>query len=254
MTPQRQAKIVTTTEPSEGERLQKVLARIGYGSRRVCEDLITDGAVTVNGAVAVLGTRVRSSDEVAVDGTVVATKPDLVTYLLNKPVGVITTASDTHNRQIITDLVPESPRVFPVGRLDKDTEGLILMTNDGQLAHRLTHPRFGVAKEYLATVSSRPSRADLRALRNGVELDDGITAPATVSEVSPAMLKMVIHEGRNRQIRRMCEAVGCPVTRLVRTRIGLLVDRKLKPGQWRNLSRDELLRLQQQAHLAQSTD
>jgi len=243
-------KKLTTTEPPEGERLQKVLARIGYGSRRVCEDLIADEAVTVNGTIAVLGTRVRPGDEVAVDGTVVATKPDLVTYLLNKPVGVITTAADTHDRQIITDLVPDSPRVFPVGRLDKDTEGLILMTNDGQLAHRLTHPRFGVAKEYLATVANRPSRADLRRLRNGVELEDGLTAPAVVSEVAPGVVKLVIHEGRNRQVRRMCEAVGCPVTRLVRTRIGLLVDRKLKPGQWRHLSNDELLRLQEQAHHA----
>lgn len=228
----------------DGERLQKALARIGFGSRRICEELIGEGRVTVNGQIARLGGRVRVGDELAVDGTVVSARPDLVTYLLNKPAGVVSTAADTHGRPIVTDLVPASPRVFSVGRLDMDTEGLILLTNDGDLAHRLTHPSFGVPKQYLASLASRPSRGALRKLREGVELDDGTTSPAAVSEVSPGVITITIHEGRNRQVRRMCEAVGHPVTRLVRTRIGPLSDNRLKPGQSRLLTVDETLLLQ----------
>ncbi|MGF1599288.1 MAG: pseudouridine synthase [Acidimicrobiales bacterium] len=229
----------------EGERLQKVLARAGLGSRRVCEDLIAEGRVTVDGTVVVLGARVDPErQQVAVDGAVISTKVDGITYLLNKPAGVVTTASDTHDRPTVVDLVPAEPRVFPVGRLDLDTEGLLLLTNDGDLAHRLTHPSFGVEKDYLAHVRGAPSRAALRALRTGVELDDGMTAPAKASVVAPGLVRITLHEGRNRQVRRMCEAVGHPVLRLVRTRIGPLTDRRLKPGEWRELTRDELLDLQ----------
>jgi len=226
------------------ERLQKALARAGFGSRRKCEDLIADGRVTINGRETLLGDRVTENDEVAVDGKVISTKVDLVVYLLNKPAGVVTTAADTHGRPTVTELVPTTPRVFPVGRLDMDTEGLLLLTNDGELANRLTHPSFGVEKEYLAQVDGNPSRGALRSLRQGVELDDGITAPAKVAAVSPGLIRLVIHEGRNRQVRRMCEAVGHPVTRLVRTRVGPLVDGALPPGQWRTLDTDELLQLQ----------
>jgi 23S rRNA pseudouridine2605 synthase len=137
--------------------------------------------------------------------------------------------------------------VFPVGRLDLDTEGLLLLTNDGELTHRLTHPSYGVDKEYLAHVTGRPTRAELRQLREGVELDDGMTAPAQVSAVAPDLLRIVIHEGRNRQVRRMCEAVGHPVQRLVRSRIGPLTDRKLKPGCWRELTVDEVRALERAA-------
>ncbi|MDY7103948.1 MAG: pseudouridine synthase [Actinomycetota bacterium] len=229
----------------EGERLQKVLARLGFGSRRVCDDLIADGRVTVDGAVAELGVRVDpETARVAVDGALVGIRPGLVHYLLNKPAGVVTTASDTHGRPTVVEMVPAEPRVFPVGRLDLDTEGLLLLTNDGELAHRLTHPSFGVEKEYLAHVEGDPVRKTLRWLREGVELDDGMTAPARVSRVSEGVLKVTIHEGRNRQVRRMCEAVGHPVLRLVRTRIGPLTDHSLRPGSWRELTRAEVRELE----------
>ncbi len=230
---------------ADGERLQKVLARLGFGSRRVCEELIAEGRVTVNGDVAVLGRRVDvDGDDVAVDGAPVGIRPDLVHYLLNKPTGVITTADDPQGRPTVVEIVPSEPRVFPVGRLDADTEGLLLLTNDGDMTHRLTHPSFGVEKEYLASVEGTPSRAAIRQLREGVELDDGPTAKARVTAVDDSLLRITIHEGRNRQVRRMCEAVGHPVTRLVRTRIGPIVDRRLKPGEWRALSRDEVRSLE----------
>jgi 23S rRNA pseudouridine2605 synthase len=225
----------------QGERLQKVLAATGYGSRRVCEDLIAAGRVTVNGERAVLGRRVDvDADEIEVDGAPIGVRPGLVYYLLNKPAGVITTARDTHGRPTVLDLVPSTPRVFPVGRLDADTEGLLLLTNDGQLANRIAHPSHGVDKEYLVEVGGGPvAPGALRTLRDGVDLDDGRTAPARVSQPDPGVLRIVIHEGRNRQVRRMCEAVGHPVRRLVRTRIGPISDRALPPGSWRELTTDE---------------
>jgi 23S rRNA pseudouridine2605 synthase len=230
--------------PSEADRadkLQKVLARAGVGSRRVCEELIDDGRVTVDGEVAHIGQRVDPGAAViAIDGVPVAADPDLVHYLLNKPAGVVTTAEDPQGRPTVVDLLPREPRVFPVGRLDLDTEGLLVVTNDGTLTHRLTHPSFGIDKEYLAEVEGTPTRATLRQLREGVDLDDGRTAPAGASLVSPGLLKLTIHEGRNRQVRRMCEAVGHPVRRLVRTRIGPLADRSLAPGEWRPLTPDEV--------------
>ena len=232
----------------EGERLQKVLARAGFGSRRACDELIDAGRVTVDGTVAELGRRVDPSrDHVAVDGVPVSIQEGLVHYLLNKPAGVVTTASDPQGRPTVVELVPEAPRVFSVGRLDADTEGLLIMTNDGDLAHRLTHPSFGVEKEYVAEVQGAPSRASVRRLRDGVELDDGVTAVARVALVEPNVLRIVIHEGRNRQVRRMCDAVGHPVVRLVRTRIGPVSDRRLPPGQWRPLTPAELRELEKAA-------
>jgi 23S rRNA pseudouridine2605 synthase len=222
-----------------------VLAAAGLGSRRACEILIEEGRVTVNGDVAVLGRRVDTdTDRVEVDGVRVPVRPGLVTYLLNKPRGVVSTASDPQGRPTVVEFVPAEPRVFPVGRLDTDTEGLLLLTNDGDLAHRLTHPSFGVDKEYLAEVDGSPTPAELRRLREGVELEDGRTAPAKASLVAPGAVRLVIHEGRNRQVRRMCEAVGHPVRRLVRTRIGPLADRRLKPGEWRVLDVDEVRSLE----------
>ncbi len=232
-------------EERDGERLQKVMARAGIGSRRVSEDLIAGGLVKVNGKVVVLGARVDPGvDEIEVDGVVYSTLPDTVVYLLNKPTGVITTASDPEGRPTVISLVPDEPRVFSVGRLDYHTEGLLLLTNDGTLAHRLTHPSFGIEKEYLVHVQGDPSRSAIRQLREGVELDDGITSPAAVATVAPGMIRVTIHEGRNRQVRRMCEAVGHDVIRLVRTRIGPLVDQQLKPGEWRQLMQSEVLELQ----------
>jgi 23S rRNA pseudouridine2605 synthase len=237
------------TEPEpEGDRLQKVLARAGIASRRASEELIAAGRVRVNGEVAELGRRIDpGGDEVTIDGVPVPVAPGLVHYLLNKPPGVVSTAADPQGRPIVVDLVPPEPRVFPVGRLDADTEGLLILTNDGGFAHRLTHPSFGVAKEYLAEVEGTPGRAALRTLREGVELEDGRTAPARVTAVSPGVLRLVIAEGRNRQVRRMCEAVGHPVRRLVRTRIGPVADRRLPPGSWRALTTDEVRSLEAEA-------
>ena len=229
----------------EGERLQKVLARVGIGSRRVCEDLIAEGRVTVDGEVAVLGRRVDVETAlIELDGAPIGVRPDLVHYLLNKPAGVVTTADDPQGRPTVVGLVPAEPRVFPVGRLDVDTEGLLLLTNDGELAHRLTHPSFGVGKEYVAELEGSPSRAALRRLREGVELDDGTTAPARAALLEPSVVRLTVHEGRNRQVRRMCDAVGHPVVRLIRTRIGPLADRSLAPGAWRELTGNEVRSLQ----------
>jgi len=228
----------------DGERLQKVLAQRGWGSRRQCEELIADGRVRVNGEIAVLGRRVLvDRDTVEIDGAPVGVLPELVYYLLNKPVGVITTAKDTHNRQTVLDLVPKQPQVHPVGRLDGETEGLLLITNDGELTHRITHPKFGLEKEYLVHVRCDehgvPESA-LHQLRIGVDLDDGRTAPAEVGQLQPGVLRMVIHEGRNRQIRRMCQEVGYPVLRLARVRIGPISDRRLRPGEFRLLTVAEI--------------
>ncbi len=236
------------------ERLQKVLAQAGLGSRRHCEELIEDGVVTVNGNLATLGDKVDpATDRIEVDGVAIGTRPGLVYYLLNKPAGVVTSAGDPHGRHSVTDLVPAEPRVFPVGRLDQDTEGLLLLTNDGDLTHRLTHPSFGVDKEYVAEVEGRPSRGSLRLLRDGVELDDGVTAPAKASLVEPNVVRLTIHEGRNRQVRRMCEAIGHPVVRLVRTRIGPITDRRLAPGEWRALTTEEVRNLERAAAGAATT-
>ncbi|MFO1538145.1 MAG: pseudouridine synthase [Actinomycetota bacterium] len=226
-----------------GERVQKVLARAGIGSRRACEALIVEGRVTVDGRTATLGDRVDpTAAALAVDGVPVPTAPGLVHYLCNKPAGVVTTASDPQGRRTVLDLVPAEPRVFPVGRLDYETEGLLLLTNDGELAQRLTHPRFGVEKTYLAEVVGVPTPAAIRRLREGVTLDDGPTAPARVVLVqagtgphATSALEVTIHEGRNRQVRRMCDEVGHPVRRLVRTRIGPVRETRLEPGAWRVL-------------------
>jgi len=204
--------------------------------------------VSVDGVTAVLGQRVDvDSAKVAVDGAPLGVAPGLVYYLVNKPAGVVTTAADPEGRPTVLDLVPQEPRVFSVGRLDKETEGLLVLTNDGDLAQLVAHPSFGVRKVYLAEVEGSPSPAAVRRLREGVELDDGGTAPAEVSVVAPGVLRITIHEGRNRQVRRMCETVGHPVRRLVRTRIGPLSDRALGPGEWRVVTPSELRDLSQEA-------
>ncbi len=231
-----------TDAATSGERLQKVLARAGQGSRRVCEELIAEGRVTVNGEVAILGRRVDvATARVEVDGILLPVAPDLVYYLLNKPGGVIATSVDPHGRPTVMDLVPDEPRVFSVGRLDQDTEGLLILTNDGALAQLLAHPSHGVDKEYVVEVEGgTPAPGALRRLRQGVELHDGPTAPAAVGVLAPGVLRIVIHEGKNRQVRRMCDAIGHPVRRLVRTRIGSLRDTGLAPGQWRPLAAPEV--------------
>ncbi|MCY3786434.1 MAG: pseudouridine synthase [bacterium] len=228
-----------------GERLQKVLAAAGVAGRRGVEEMVRQGRVRVNGRPARIGQRIeRDVDVVEVDGTAISLRGDLVYYLLNKPRGVVTTASDPHGRPTVLDGLPAEPRVYPVGRLDMDSEGLLLLTNDGDLAQRVMHPSGGCEKEYLAAVEGRIDRAALSALRRGVELPDSVTAPARVSSPQRGMLRIVLTEGRNRQVRRMCAAVGLTVTRLVRTRIGPLRDARLAPGQWRELTTAELRSLE----------
>lgn len=228
----------------QGERLQKVLAQRGWGSRRTCEILISEGRVTVNDEVVELGCRVDvDCDVVCVDGVPIGIKPDLVYYLLNKPDGVVTTASDPQGRPTVLSLVPECPGLHAVGRLDMATEGLLLLTTDGNLTHAVTHPSKGVEKEYLVQVAHSLSSGEIRALRDGVELDDGVTAPARVSQPDPGVVRIVIHEGRNRQVRRMFDAVGHRVQRLIRIRIGPIRDNKLAPGDWRKMTSSEVIEL-----------
>ncbi|HCJ85830.1 MAG: hypothetical protein MB55_08375 [marine actinobacterium MedAcidi-G3] len=229
------------------ERLQKVLARSGVASRRVSEDLISSGRVTINGKVATLGDKAKELDRIELDGVPVLRDPNLVHYLLHKPRTVVSTASDPEGRETVVDLVSSEARIFPVGRLDADSEGLIILTNDGDLTQRLTHPSFGVPKEYLAHVQGVPTPAAIRRLREGIKLEDGVTSPAEVSMPQDGLLRLVIHEGRNRQVRRMCEAVGHPVLRLVRVRIGPITDSSLSAGEWRSMTRDEVRSLYEEA-------
>lgn len=228
-------------------RLQKVLAQAGIGSRRRCEELIEQGRVSVNGErVVEQGMRIDPATAVVhVDGQRIPTAPDNVVLVLNKPRGVVTTMQDEQGRACVGDLVADRPeRLFHIGRLDADTEGLLLLTNDGELANRVGHPSHGVDKTYLATVSGQVSPATLRRLRQGVELDDGPMRADAVRIVQQAqdrcMLELVIHEGRNRIVRRLLDAVGHPVIDLVRTRIGPLHLGNLRPGQVRELTGTDL--------------
>jgi pseudouridine synthase len=229
-------------------RLNAFLARAGVASRRRADDLIRAGRVRVNGAPGELHTVVGRHDVVEVDGARVE-RQALAYVLLHKPVGVVTTASDPQGRRTVVELVPREPRVVPVGRLDVDTTGALVLTNDGELAHRLAHPRYGVPKVYEAEVDGDPSEDVLSRLRGGVELDDGPTAPASVRRLGPSRLELTLHEGRNRQVRRMCEAVGHPVRRLHRSRYAGLDLDGLRPGEWRELTKDEVAALRAGAGL-----
>lgn len=228
-----------------GERLQKVMARAGVGSRRAVEDLIRAGRVTVNGVPARLGQRVDPArDDVTLDGVRIPIAPGLVHYLLNKPVGVVSTAQDPQGRRTVVDLVPAEPRVFPVGRLDLDSGGLLVLTNDGDLTNGLTHPRYEVPKTYRVLVAGRPSKAALAALTDGVDLEDGPARAVTVKVIDSApestLLEIVMAEGRNREVRRMCAAIGHETQSLFRTAIGPLRDASLRSGEWRPLTSDEV--------------
>ena len=223
-------------------RLNAFLARTGVASRRKADDLIKAGRVTVNGAPGQLNTVVGAHDRVEVDGKAVA-RQRLAYVLLHKPQSVVTTASDPQGRPTVVDLVPLEPRVVPVGRLDVNTTGALLLTNDGPLAHRLAHPRYGVEKTYVAEVEGTPDSRALAALRTGVELEDGRTAPASARVVGPGRVELVLHEGRNHQVRRMLEAVGHPVTRLHRSAYAGLTADDLKPGAWRELTAREVEQL-----------
>ena len=230
---------------SEGERLQKVLAHAGIASRRAVEEMISAGRIRVNGKVARLGQRVDiSKDKVEVDGSTVPLKADLAYYLLNKPSGVVATSSDPEGRTTVLDIVDVEQRIWPVGRLDMDSEGALILTNDGELTNGLTHPRYEVSKTYVAEVEGHVGHRALSRLARGVDLEDGRTKPGEASIVErragATLLRLTITEGRNRQVRRMAEAVGHPVKRLVRVSIGPLQVGRLKPGTYRKLSPAEV--------------
>src|SRR3954469_18529236 len=223
-------------------RLNAYLARAGIASRRKADELIKAGRVTVNGEPGQLNTFVEGRDRVEVDGAAVEAQ-QLAYVLLHKPAGTVTTASDPQGRPTVVELVDVPERIVPVGRLDVDTTGALLLTNDGPLAHRLAHPRYGVEKVYVADVEGRPTAVTLRALAEGVELDDGMTAPATVRCLAPSRVELTLHEGRNRQVRRMLEAVGHPVERLHRSVYAGLTLEGLEPGAWRELTPEEVAAL-----------
>ena len=242
------------------ERLQRSLARAGFGSRRACEEVIAAGRVEINGRVATLGDRLDPSvDEVRVDGSKVNVDPELRTFALHKPRGVTTTMRDPHADRDLGGFLPKGVQVFPVGRLDRDTEGLLLLTNDGSLAHRLTHPRYQIEKEYLAEVGKPPSRRQLARLRRGVELDDG-TARAldarsaggsggTGGAAGRGGVRLVMVEGRKREVRRMLDAVELPVRRLVRVRVGPIRLGTLRAGEIRELEPGDVRALYRAAGL-----
>ena len=228
---------------ADGERLQKILSRAGVASRRKAEDLLRAGRVTVNGRIAGLGDRARPDDDVRVDGQRVPQRVEHVTFLLNKPPGVVSTARDDRGRRTVLDLLPALPGLHPVGRLDMDSEGLLLVTTDGDLTLRLTHPRYGHEKEYrLWCAQGTVEPSALAALASGVELDDGPARAAIVTAAEGGCV-LVLTEGRNRQARRMLDAVGYRVTRLVRIRQGPLQLGDLPPGRFRRLTERELARL-----------
>jgi 23S rRNA pseudouridine2605 synthase len=226
------------------ERLQRSLARAGFGSRRACEELIAAGRVEINGRMATLGDRLDPAvDQVRVDGSKVNVNPELRTFALHKPRGVTTTMRDPHAERDLSGFVPKGVHVFPVGRLDRDTEGLLLLTNDGSLAHRLTHPRYAIEKEYLAEVGRPPSHRQLARLRRGVELDDGparaVDARSAGGAAGRGGVRLVMVEGRKREVRRMLDAVELPVRRLVRVRVGPIRLGRLRPGDVRELEPEE---------------
>jgi 23S rRNA pseudouridine2605 synthase len=240
--------------PQDGERLQKVLARAGFGSRRGCEELIRQGRVFVNGQVAELGQRADPErHRITVDGKLVRARHSFTYIVLYKPQGVLSAERDDSGRhRTVRDLVTLPGRLYPVGRLDLDSEGLILLTNDGELTNLLTHPRYEHSKEYHVDVEGHPSEKTLERWRRGVHLDDRRTAPAEVSVISRkkdhTQLRVVLREGRKRQIRRAATKLGHPVRRLVRVRIGPVQLGDLAPGQWRSLSNRELSQLQALKH------
>lgn len=234
-----------TEVPRKVERVQKILAQAGVASRRASEELIAQGRVAVDGRVVSLGDKVDPGQQVVtVDGERVPTDPSLAYLLLNKPKGVVTTLSDPEGRPTVSDFVPAPPRVYPVGRLDVDTEGLLLLTNDGELAHRLTHPSYEVSKTYVAQVQGHLRRRSRRQLLEGVELEDGLASARSVRELgetgNESLVELVITEGRKREVRRMLREVGLPAQRLARVAMGPLKLGETKPGKFRPLTSAEV--------------
>lgn len=237
-----------STSTMSAERVQKVLAAAGQGSRRACERLIAEGRVTVNGVLATLGDKADPAhDVIAIDGERIHVNTDLVYLLLNKPPGVVTTAHDPEGRPTVLDLVPPNPRVFPVGRLDIDTAGLLLLTNDGELANRITHPRYEIEKAYMVQVRGPVPKKTLHQLTKGVELEDGLararSADLKVADQNRSLLELVLTEGRKREVRRMIDAVGLELEALVRTRVGPIRLGDINPGKVRPLNSKEVRQL-----------
>jgi pseudouridine synthase len=238
---------------TERVRVQKAIAHAGLMSRRAAEDAIASGRVAIDGRIAILGDRVDvTAEAVTIDGAPIPLRPDIETHLLYKPVGVISTATDPQGRKTVVDLVASKGRLYPVGRLDADSEGLILISNDGELTERVTHPRYGITKKYLAEVSGTIRVGDVRRLEAGVELSDGPARAVKARIVDRfggrTQVELIMGEGRNREVRRMIEAVGYETTRLVRTAIGPLTDPNLKPGQSRKLTSAEVVDLMRSAN------
>lgn len=238
------------------ERLQKYLASCGVASRRMSEEIIKSGRVAVNGQIVTeMGVKIKiGTDKVTVDGKDITPEEEHVYLMLNKPDGYVTTAHDPQGRPTVLDLVAEVPqRVFPIGRLDVDTEGLLFLTNDGELAYRLTHPKFAVTKVYHALVTGKPSEDKLDRMRNGLKLEDGMTKPCTVKVIRrynhKTMLEITISEGRNRQVRRMCQAIGNPIIELERVKIENIELSQVKRGQYRKLTLEELAPLMYKVQL-----
>lgn len=235
------------------ERLQKLMAQAGIGSRRACEEIIAARRVTVNGVPAILGQKADPAvDRILVDGQPLKARQDYIYVALNKPRGVVSTVEEEFGRPTVLDLVPIEARLYPVGRLDMDSEGLVLLTNDGELANQLTHPKYGHTKEYRVLVARQPDQKQLDAWRHGVVLEDGYrTAPAEVAVESNfgkgAWLRIVLHEGRKRQIREMGANTGLPIVRIIRVRIGTLQLGSLKAKQWRYLTSAEVAALKRPA-------
>jgi 23S rRNA pseudouridine2605 synthase len=247
------------TEDSKPQRVQKILAAAGIGSRRACEELIAAGRVAVDGQIVGLGAKADPTMQIiTLDGERVPTNPRLVHLLLNKPQGVVTTVSDPQGRPTVMDLVPSNPRVYPIGRLDRDTEGLLILTNDGELANRLAHPRYEVDKTYVAQVRGHPRRKALRQLVEGVELEDGPARARSVRELGSAqdrtLIEIVLAEGRKREVRRMLAAVDIPLERLARVKLGPLSLGDIQPGKFRPLTTEEVRRLYAAVNLSGPQD
>ena len=241
---------------SDEQRVQKLLAAAGLGSRRACEQLIAQGRVAVDGRTITLGDKARTSQRVTVDGELVNTDPALVHFLLNKPRGYVTTANDPQGRPTVVELVPSDPRVFPVGRLDQDTEGLLLLTNDGELTNRLLHPRYEIRKTYVAKVRGSVTRRALKMMLDGVELDDGVARALSARVIGQAadesLVEVVIAEGRKREVRRMMGGAKLRVERLARVKLGSLELGDISPGKFRPLTGKEVRDLYRDVNLGEA--